>query len=100
MSPPPTDIAQDTATSRDSLAFFTQFNTRPSSRDTHPFGRELAKVDEVAETFGASSMVLDDEEEEMHAKGLRKFTVSDYLAEITGQTGGIYEDSIGLNPWI
>lgn len=46
------------------------------------------------------SMLLDEEEQEMQAKGLRKFTVSDYLAEITGQTGGVYEDSMGLNPWM
>jgi len=70
------------------------------SAEKHPFGRELAKVDEIAETFGGAGMVLDDEEQEMQAKGLRKFTVSDYLAEITGQTGGIYEDHIGLNPWM
>lgn len=81
---------------RDTVAIF----SNNDSADKHPFGRELAKVDEVAETFGGADMVLDDEESEMQAKGLRKFTVSDYLAEITGQTGGIYDDQIGLNPWL
>ena len=75
-------------------------HSRQDSAENHPFGRELAKVDEVAETFGSAGMLIDDEEQEMQAKGLRKFTVSDYLAEITGLTGGIYEDQIGLNPWM
>ena len=98
MSPPPIDLVQEPALSRDSVDIFS--HAKHDSSDKHPFGRELAKVDEVAETFGGSSMVLDDEEQEMQARGLHKFTVSDYLAEITGQTGGIYEDQFGLNPWI
>ncbi|KAK5947591.1 hypothetical protein PMZ80_001744 [Knufia obscura] len=100
MSPPPTDIAKEAVTTRDTVAIFS--HSRHDSSANHPFGRELAKVDEVAETFGGAgmSMLLDEEEQEMQAKGLRKFTVSDYLAEITGQTGGVYEDSMGLNPWM
>lgn len=97
MSPPPTDIVQPTQTiTRDSVAMFSPNITESSS---HPFGRELAKVDEVAERFGATGMVLDEEENEMVAKGLRKFTVDDYLAEITGLTGGVYDDRLNLNPW-
>lgn len=101
LSPPPTDI--DTATTRDTVAMFSAPGSRPTSeKSAHPFGRELAKVDEVAESFRASGagVIVDEEEEEMLAKGLHKFTVSDYLAEITGMTGGIYEDKIRLNPWI
>lgn len=91
MSPPPTDIVKPTHTNtRDSA---------PKSAEAHPFGRELAKVDEVAERFGASAMVLDEEENEMMAKGLQKFSVDDYLAEITGLTGGVYDDRLNLNPW-
>lgn len=81
MSPPPTSI------------------TEQVSEPSHPFGRELAKVAEVAESFAAPKIV-DEEEEEMMSKGLHKFSVNDYLAEITGLSGGVYEDKITLNPWI
>lgn len=75
------------------------FSPKLSEPSGHPFGRELAKVDEVAERFGATTRVLDEEENEMLAKGLHKFSVQDYLAEITGLTGGIYDDRLNLNPW-
>lgn len=105
MSPPPTDIASivESSVTRDSIAIF---SSRPSTANlpekAHPFGRELAKVDEIFETFGGASMLLEEEEEEeeMVTKGLQKFSVNDYLAEITGLTGGIYEDQITLNPWM
>lgn len=104
MSPPPTDIvaSTDAAISRDTVAIFSPASSRPASEKPHPFGRELAKVDEVAEGFGAagSGMVLDEEEQEMAARGLHKFSVDDYVAELTGLTGGIYEDKLTLNPWI
>ena len=84
MSPPPMAIEQV---------------AKPVERESHPFGRELAKVAEVAESF-AVRPVLDEEEEEMITKGLHKFSVDDYLAEITGLSGGVYEDQIMLNPWL
>lgn len=73
-----------------------------AEQSSHPFSHELAKVDEVAEGFGTmgNGSVIDEEEQEMMAKGLQKFTVDDYLAEITGLTGGIYEDRVALNPWM
>lgn len=97
MSPPPTDLVQPIQTkSRENLA---QFSPNPVEPSLHPFGRELAKVDELAERFGATNMVLEDEEHEMMAKGLQKFSVEDYLAEITGLTGGVYDDRLNINPW-
>lgn len=99
MSPPPTDIARSEATTRDKVGMFSSPKAS-LSENTHPFGREIAKVDKVAEGFGGAGMVLDEEEQEMLSKGLRKFTVEDYIAEITGFTGGIYEDKIMLNPWL
>lgn len=97
MSPPPTDIAKPTQPSvRDTREIFSPKLSDPSP---HPFGRELAKVDEVAERFGVQSLVLDEEENEMMAKGLQKFSVDDYLAEITGLTGGVYDDRLNINPW-
>lgn len=97
MSPPPTNIAEPAQTNvRDTRDMFSQKVSEPSS---HPFSRELAKVEEVAERFGATTAILDDEENEMMAKGLQKFSVDDYLAEITGLTGGVYDDRLNINPW-
>lgn len=79
---------------RDSTAFFT------GSVDVgHPFGKELAQVNEVAEEFGAVSSVLDEEEQFILSKGLHKFGVEDYINEIQGLYGGIYEDSL-TDAWI
>lgn len=98
MSPPPASIPESTA-SRDTLAMFSSPTQEPTAAPSHPFSKELAKVDELAEGFGAS-LVLDEEEQEMIAKGLRKFSVDDYVAELTGLHGGVFEDKISLNPWM
>lgn len=86
MSPPPNTIA------------------RPPSRAAaegadHPFRKELAQVNEVAEEFGVASSVLDEEEKEMLRKGLRKFCAQDYLDEIADLWGGVFEGKLA-NPWI
>lgn len=94
MSPPPIDIVKPTQTTARDM-----FSSKASESSAHPFSRELAKVEEVAERFGGTSIVLDEEENEMMAKGLHKFSVDDYLAEITGMTGGIYDDRLNINPW-
>ncbi|KAK5632988.1 hypothetical protein RRF57_008702 [Xylaria bambusicola] len=54
------------------------------SESQHPFGQELAKVSELAEELGVKDKLqgIDDEEEQLIAKGLRKFKAEDYLAEI------------------
>jgi hypothetical protein len=93
MSPPPNSISQPTS-GRNSTDVVSR-----STISEHPFQKELAQVNEVAEEFGA---VLDDEEREMISKGLRKFGVEEYLDEIAGLFGGIYEDQLGpmARPWI
>lgn len=95
MSPPPTSISKPTI--RDSTEFFTK-PTDPS----HPFGRELAQVNEIAEEFGATARLLEDEEQDIMSKGLYKFGVEDYLDEIAGLYGGIFEDQLTslAKPWI
>lgn len=100
MSPPPATIPESTI-SRDTLAMFSSptEESSASSQASHPFSKELAKVDELAEGFG-SGLVLDEEEQEMMDKGLRKFSVDDYVAELTGLHGGVFEDKISLNPWM
>ena len=69
---------------------------------SHPFGKELAQVNEVAEEFGASSAVFYEEERYLASKGLMKFGVNDYLDEIAGLYGGVFEDKLGpmSNPWL
>jgi len=96
LSPPPTAIAG--LAPRRSIDSFI-----PSSSDPdHPFVRELAQVNEVAEEFGVTTALLDEEELELMNKGLCKFGVNDYLEEIGGLYGGIFEDQLGpmAKPWI
>lgn len=77
-------------------------NVEPALVSPHPFGKELAQVNEVAEEFGATARLLDEEEQEILSKGLRKFAVEDYLDEIAGLYGGIFEGKLGpmSKPWI
>lgn len=96
LSPPPTTIAAKPAV-RNSADMF-----NGTADFNHPFGRELAQVNEIAEEFGATARLLDEEEQEIMSKGLCKFGVEDYLDEIAGLYGGIFEDKLGsmAKPWI
>lgn len=93
MSPPPSSIPEKP---RNSAEFF------GASSEAHPFGKELAKVNEVAEEFGAASSVIDEEERELVSKGYHKFTVEDYINEIAGLYGGVLDNKLGPvgNPFI
>ncbi|KAK7906147.1 hypothetical protein LTR67_000873 [Exophiala xenobiotica] len=95
MSPPPTTLIKPAV--RSSADMFTS-----SADPSHPFGKELAQVNEVAEEFGATARLLEEEEQEIMSKGLRKFGVEEYLDEIAGLYGGIFEDQLGTlaKPWI
>lgn len=54
----------------------------------HPFGAELAQVNELAEEIcAAESTMLDEEEQYLVDHGLCKFGVNDYLDEIQGYFG-------------
>ncbi|RMZ80249.1 hypothetical protein DV738_g2752, partial [Chaetothyriales sp. CBS 135597] len=91
-TPPPESI--DNLVVRNSTEMF-----GPTSQD-HPFGRELAKVNEVAEDFGAIAAILEEEEQELATKGLYKFSVDDYINEIMDlYHGGVFEDNLA-NPWL
>ncbi|KAK2765457.1 hypothetical protein FQN54_008311 [Arachnomyces sp. PD_36] len=89
MTPPPSTLPKPNSL-RTSHEFFKPV-ADPSS---HPFGKELEQVNEVAEDFGAR-IVLDEEEELLMKKGLRKFSVEDYLSEIEDLYGGVFEDQLG-----
>lgn len=67
-------------------------SNRGNRRTSNPFGAELAKVSEIAEDYGVS--FADAEEEYMSTHGLRKFAADDYLEEIGGLFGGVYDDEL------
>ncbi|PHH87088.1 hypothetical protein CDD83_9329 [Cordyceps sp. RAO-2017] len=50
----------------------------------HPFGQELAKVSELAEEYNANSRLapIDEEQQYLDARGLKKLTADDYLGAI------------------
>ena len=82
-SPPPSAALPSPPTSQSNL------HRKDFSQSQHPFGPELAQVTEIAEEYGVKERLneVDSEEKEMLAKGLCKFTASDYLSEIQGLHG-------------
>jgi hypothetical protein len=86
MSPPPLNAPRSTPAIRASQDFF--------QPEPHPFSKELEQVNEVAEEFGGLNL-LDDEERILYDKGLKKFSVEDYLVEIEDLYGSIFEDTHG-----
>lgn len=54
--------------------------------EASPFGQELAQVAEIAEQFGVKHRleVIDEEERELNARGLYKYTPDVYLREVQG----------------
>ena len=62
----------------------------------HPFGAELAQVNELAEEIGANNvLILDEEEDFLISQGLLKFGVEEYLDEIQGLFGGSFGNPFG-----
>lgn len=86
MSPPPMEAPRSTPTVRASQEIF-----KP---EAHPFSKELEQVNEVAEEFG-NLQVMDEEERILYRKGLKKFTVDEYLSEIEELYGSIFDDKLG-----
>lgn len=85
-SPPPSTI--QATTTRSSLDLF---SAKPDPN--HPFGAELAQVNELAEEFGVKNVTVWDEEEHFLVEhGLHKFGVEDYVMEIQGLFGGVFDD--------
>ncbi|KAI9811367.1 MAG: hypothetical protein M1827_005527 [Pycnora praestabilis] len=60
---------------------------------SHPFGKELEQVNELAEEFGVRDSVMD-ESQILQMKGLQKFGAEDYAMEIEGLFGGVFEDQL------
>ncbi|KAL8743916.1 MAG: hypothetical protein Q9190_003781 [Brigantiaea leucoxantha] len=81
--PPPNIIHTEIAPARSSIDIF-----NGNSETEHPFGAELAQVNELAEELVAREVVIMDEEEQyLVENGLCKFTVDDYIDEIQGYFG-------------
>lgn len=60
---------------------------------SHPFGAELAQVNELTEGFGAREVIIMDEEEQyLMEHGLCKFGAEDYIDEVQGLFGGIHNN--------
>ncbi|KAL1891785.1 hypothetical protein Cpir12675_004826 [Ceratocystis pirilliformis] len=61
-----------------------------------PFGQELAQVAEIAEEFGVKHRleVIDEEERELHARGLYAFAPEDYLQEIKAIRLSFFPESV------
>ncbi|KAF9886642.1 hypothetical protein FE257_011282 [Aspergillus nanangensis] len=92
---PPLNSMRSTPSIRTTQDFF-----KP---EPHPFSKELAQVNEVAEEFGGGNRMLDEEEQYLYTRGLRKFTANDYLVEIEDLYGSIFDDhlgSIGSGSWL
>ncbi|KAL8909429.1 MAG: hypothetical protein Q9207_000264 [Kuettlingeria erythrocarpa] len=80
---PPTAIHAPVMPARRSIDMF---SSNPES--DHPFGAELAQVNELAEEMGANeATMLDEEEQYLVDNGLCKFTVDDYVSEIESYFG-------------
>lgn len=58
----------------------------------HPFGKELEQVNELAEEYGVRDSVVD-ETQILSTKGLHRFAAEDYVLEIEGLFGGVFEDT-------
>lgn len=78
-------------TVRNSPAVNTQDSVKP---EPHPFGKELAQVNEVVEEFGGLPL-LEEEEMILSQKGLKKFSVNEYIIEIEDLYGSIFDDHLG-----
>ncbi|KAL4821535.1 hypothetical protein BDW67DRAFT_180225 [Aspergillus spinulosporus] len=83
MSPPPT------TGSIQERPIYDAYHAEP-----HPFGKELEQVNEVVEEFGGAPL-FDEEEQILRRKGLKKFSVNDYLVEIEDLYGNIFNDRLG-----
>ncbi|EFQ28831.1 hypothetical protein CGRA01v4_10273 [Colletotrichum graminicola] len=74
-------------------AFQHQSPRQEKVTESHPFGRELAQVTEIAEEFGIKDDVMYEEERLLKAEGLYKFAADDYLSEVQSLFPNFFTDS-------
>lgn len=56
----------------------------------------------MAEEFGGVSALLDEEEQDLRMKGLLRFGAEDYVNEISGFWGDVFDERLSelASPWI
>lgn len=95
------DLAHQRSLKRTSPPSLRTARSNPSTKTTedtpkaepHPFGRELAQVNEVVEDFGGG-YALEEEEAILQQKGLLKFIADEYTAEIEALYSSIFGDQL------
>lgn len=67
---------------------------RPAN-DNHPFGQELAKVNELAEEYSVCDglATIDEEQLYLDSRGLVKLTADDYLGAVQGLTSTFFPEA-------
>lgn len=77
-----------------------QYQHRKEYSELHPFGQELAQVTEIAEEYGVKEQlnVIDEEEQELAARGLFKFSAEEYLCEIQGLFANFFSERPIVQP--
>ncbi|KHO00085.1 uncharacterized protein MAM_02008 [Metarhizium album ARSEF 1941] len=60
--------------------------TQVQTKESHPFGQELAQVNELAEEYSVSSHLesIDEEQQYLHHRGLQKLSPDEYLSAVQG----------------
>ncbi|KAF2146597.1 uncharacterized protein K452DRAFT_304546 [Aplosporella prunicola CBS 121167] len=88
---PPSTLHSRSPSTNEQRASVDMFRSHVDS--AHPFGKELEQLNEVVEELGGviRDVVLDEDTRHMQEKGLVKFCVSDYLAEIDSDEENEYE---------
>ncbi|KAL8766949.1 MAG: hypothetical protein Q9209_006430 [Squamulea sp. 1 TL-2023] len=83
---PPVSIHSPITPAMPARSSIDMFSSNPEAG--HPFGAELAQVNEMAEEIGANeTTMLDEEEQYLVENGLCKFSATEYLDEIQGYFG-------------
>ncbi|EGY21802.1 hypothetical protein VD0002_g5947 [Verticillium dahliae] len=70
-----------------------QQQQKPAIIESHPFGRELAQVSEIAEDYGIKHSILDEEEQALKAQGLYKHSAEDYMGEVQSLFHAFFQES-------
>ncbi|KAL8948536.1 MAG: hypothetical protein Q9222_005286 [Ikaeria aurantiellina] len=95
-TPPPVAIHSPVMPARSSIDMF---SSNPEA--DHPFGAELAQVNELAEEISANeATILDEEEQYLIGNGFCKFSANDYIDEIQVYFGASEFGNPFSNGWI
>lgn len=68
------------------------------AKESHPFGQELAQVTELAEEYSSRLETIDEEQQYLDNRGLKKFSPDDYLSSIHGLTAMFFPERNHITP--